>query len=424
MKLITKISLRYLLFSLLVWIVFGVAMYKVLEMVLHEETDEKLMSSLHNVERNIDKTPQLVLLEPFILIEEIDSVVPLSVTFSNIILPVENEEDEGFRQLVAIRVINGKTYRITIRESVVESENVFETIALLVLGSISLMIVILFIINVQTSKSVWKPFFANLGQLKNFSVRQQTPYLPSSTSIYEFNEMNCVVEELTDKVISDYRTLKQFSEDASHELQTPLAIIRSKIESLIESSTLDDKQMVKVQSVYDQVTRLVRLNKELLLLAKIENQQFDNQGDISFKNITVSQVELFEELAGLKNITITVHLKNDWQLTGDLFLAETLVNNLLSNAVKHNVPNGTIHIELTCGMMIISNTGNAPLKHADRIFDRFYKEKQSGSSGLGLSIVKQICETLNLVISYRYKDGSHSFILEKYSNNTIEKSEL
>ncbi|HSV10951.1 MAG TPA: HAMP domain-containing sensor histidine kinase, partial [Hanamia sp.] len=210
-------------------------------------------------------------------------------------------------------------------------------------------------------------------------------------------------------VSKDYESLKSFTENASHEIQTPLAIIKNKIELLLQSENFDETQVNAIQSVNEAASKLSRLNQSLLLLAKIENRQFEQAEKINFSDVVHRTAENFEELALIKNISIEKNITDPVFIKINDTLAEILASNLILNAIKHNLPNGNIKINLSVKSMLVSNTGNEPNENTDHFFERFKKSSSSRDSiGLGLAIVKTICDTYGFGVSYSYKSGIHS----------------
>jgi signal transduction histidine kinase len=410
MKLINKINRRYLFYSLIVLIFLCVAINIALKIIIAEETDETLEYNYRQVERLIKEKIQFAMPEPFVSVQLIGHARE-SRCFSDTMLYYYSDEGEKFRQLTVIKTINNNTYKITVRESTIESGDLLETVIILVFISLLLLFGMLFYLNMRISKSVWLPFYKNLEKLKKFSLHKRVTFCPENSDISEFQELNKTLKSLTEKVINDYDIIKKFAENASHELQTPLAIIRSKIESLLEGNELAPVQAEKIQSVYKSVNRLTKINKDLLLLTKIENQQFVKIEAVSMKKFILEQMEYFSELAGIMEIKIDFRDTADWIINCDKALIEILVNNLFSNAIKHNIKGGAINIELENKKMVISNSGTKNIEDAKHIFDRFYKEAGSDSIGLGLAIAKQICLMLNLKIEYNFSDKIHSFTL-------------
>ena len=195
---------------------------------------------------------------------------------------------------------------------------------------------ILLVVNRRVAKSVWQPFFSNLKIIEQFSVTAQKPVQLNNSGISEFDQLNAVVTSLTRQIITDFQNQKQFSEDVSHELQTPLAIISSRLESLLGNPELN-KHAEILNSIYTSVRRLSKLNKALILLSKIENNQFASTEQSNLKTIVDEKLDEFSELIALKQLTLEKETSGDFMVSVPPALAEILINNLLSNSINHNI---------------------------------------------------------------------------------------
>jgi signal transduction histidine kinase len=259
-------------------------------------------------------------------------------------------------------------------------------------------------------RKLWQPFYETLLSIKQFNLSNKRSLPNHNSNIDEFKELDTAMKEMAGKVLNDYDTLKNFADNASHEMQTPLAIINSKLDILIQDQNLDEKQMKQLQGIYDATGRLSKLNQSLLLLTKIENNQFSVTTAVQLDDLVKEKLFQLEDLVKAKQIDVRINARPTSIQMND-FLADILVNNLLSNAIRHNVQKGTIEITLGPGELTISNS-NPPLGfNASDIFDRFQKGNLSSGSGLGLAIVRQICDNYNFIIDYGYKDNMHSFTL-------------
>ncbi len=414
MKLIQKINQRYIIYSIITLVLMGIVLFFTLRIIIDEETDEKLEITCLHIERLLSEKKEVFVLEPFILVEFAE-IIKEDKYFSDTMIYMESQEHEEFRQLTVFKEIGGISYKIIIRESILESEDLLETLSVIILISLIVLFILFYLINNRVSISVWLPFYNNLEKLKNFSLQKMVKFKPENSNIDEFRELNIVLKSLTNKVINDYEILKKFSENASHELQTPLAIMRSKIETLLEDTTFRLPQIEKIQAIYQSINRLTKINKGLLLLTKIENQQFTNLEDISLNNFIMSQIDHFKELMEIRDLKLNYSSHSDWIVNCDKTLFEILLNNLFSNAIMHNIPGGDIQIFLQNRKLTFSNSGTKAIENANLIFDRFYKGAESGSSGLGLAISKQICIALGLQISYDFLNEMHVFYIQ---NNT------
>ncbi|MBE9481545.1 MAG: sensor histidine kinase, partial [Bacteroidetes bacterium] len=311
MKLLNKINIRYLLFSVILLILLGIAINFVLFYTISEELDEKLLHIQKRVTAQIINENFIPVIKPYIEVVEVADKHEQTFFSDTIIENLHEKEREGFRQLTSIKKINGKTFKIIVRESKLESDELFKSIALIIFLALIVLVFILFIVNSRIAKSVWLPFYNNLKLVKNFSLNDLSPLRLKPTNIKEFNELNNVIYSLTEKVISDYKSVKQFSENASHEIQTPLTIIMAKLESLINGNDLNTEQLEKVKLIYSSVHRLSKLNKSLLLLTKIENRQFSDVEKISISNVVKEKLSEFKELISLKNLQLETNLNED-----------------------------------------------------------------------------------------------------------------
>jgi signal transduction histidine kinase len=413
MKLLTKINIRYITWSFVVMAISGVAIYFILSVVINRQIDEQLTGILLQVELQMETDSKPSFLEPFSEISTTSSKTEQTVLKDTLILNEQENEWEEFRQIIAIKKVNGEYYRIALLKSKIESEDLLETLALVTILAMLILTLTLMVVNRKVAHSVWKGFYFNLGQLKTFSLlKQETLHLQSS-NIQEFSELNQILEKLTKQVITDYQNLKQFTENASHEMQTPLAVIRSKLETILNEPGLSEKQTGLIHAAFSSANHLARLNKSLILLAKLDNKQFADTSEISLQELIKEKINDWQELMELKQIQLKTNFQKDILFRMSPELAEILISNLLSNAINHNVKDGLLNIETNKNQLIISNMGEKELSNPKDIFNRFYKENPSSQSvGLGLAIVKKICDLYEIEIFYGYLENRHCFTLQ------------
>lgn len=412
MKLINKINRKYLWYSFILMLCLSIGIHFSIRFVIDEETDENLERIAKIVIEQIENGNPLTSLEPYISVHPTEYSIDTAYFFNSIFQKGEMQGEE-YRQFTTIKNIDNETYQIIIREIIVESHELLETISILSIFSLLLLLILLYFANRKISKSVWLVFYKNLEKLKQFSLTYLIPFEPEQSDISEFQELNEVVKSLSEKVIKDYNTLKQFSEDASHELQTPLAVIRSKIESLLDGDLLNEVQSEKMQSIYNSVNKLSRINKGLLLLTKIDNNQFSQSEILDVNRLIETKIEYFNELAEIKGLTFKYNHLSEWQCNANPYLFDILLNNLLSNAITHSNTKGNINITLENNKLILSNPGQRPIENIERLFERFYKESNSNSVGLGLAISKQICYALGLNIACHFEKNTHFFTISE-----------
>jgi signal transduction histidine kinase len=209
----------------------------------------------------------------------------------------------------------------------------------------------------------------------------------------------------------DYLSMKTFTENASHEIQTPLAIIQSKLELLLQDNLLTEQQIVAISSAFEATQRLSKLNQALLLITKIENNQFDASESISIKIVVEKYQVFFAELLDRKKITLGIIVHADWLLFIHPLLADMLISNLFSNAIRYSNQFGNIDIVITENSFEMANTSTMPPIAATRLFQRFIKHDSATGNGLGLAIVKEICDTNNIGICYEHEHDKHRFKL-------------
>jgi signal transduction histidine kinase len=317
--------------------------------------------------------------------------------------------NESGRGLISAVTVGKAYYKILVVESKVETEDLIRIIFLITIGLILVLLVILLVINRLLLRRLWQPFYAILKELKLFNVTDNTELQKVDTRIEEFSELNIAVTSMAHRVKHDYKDLKTFTENASHELLTPIAVINSKLDTLIQTGNFSEAQSKLLNDLYTSVNRLTRLNQSLLLLVKIENKLQGDLAYIDFRSLLEETLVQFEEIFHDKKLTVKVNI-NEKLIYANQYLIEILLNNLVSNAIRHNYAGGEIEIDLNQENLIISNTGtNKGLE--DSIFKRFYKSSGSEGSGLGLTISRQICENFGFSLNYKYSAPYNSFIV-------------
>lgn len=278
-------------------------------------------------------------------------------------------------------------------------------------GVIILVLAVAIVLTVRIiSRRTWKPFNETLQQIEKFHLENGVlPELPQS-GIEEFARLNQVLTALMRNSLASYNAQKEFTENASHELQTPLAVFQSKLDLLLQQPDLSEYQAELIQSLYEITNRLTRLNRSLLLLAKIDNSQYERREKINLSEFIDNLLPSLESLSG--DITFHKDFKTSLTVYANRILLESLVNNLVVNAVRHNRPGGEILLTLWDGELILSNTSDEPALDERLIFNRFYRpsEKVKGN-GLGLAIVKAICMYHGWTANYRYENNRHTFII-------------
>jgi signal transduction histidine kinase len=328
---------------------------------------------------------------------------------------MQNEEDfEPVRLLTTVfEGREGKYYELKVISSMVEEDDLIEDLVYSLFWLYITMMAGILIINNLLLRRTWRPFYRILEQLKKFRLGGKASVEIPRTRIKEFKDLNAAVNLLLENTLDTYNQQKQFIENASHELQTPLAISINKLELLVEKEGLSPESAESVGQVIQTLERLTRLNKSLLLLSRIENKQFPGTEDVNMNAVLHNVVDELSDYSAFKNIQIS------WAEEGPLIcrmhrdLADILLTNLVKNAIAHNYPEGKIHILITSSSLCIQNTGKAETLDKEKIFRRFYKASSSHqSTGLGLAIVQAVATLYSLRLDYAYT-GMHSICVYK-----------
>ena len=322
-----------------------------------------------------------------------------------------NGDYEPGRGLISSVTAGDKFYKILIIESKVETEDLIRLIFLITIGIILLLLLVLLITNRLLLTRLWRPFFNIMKEIRQFNISDPREIPALQTNTDEFKELNLAVVNMASKAKHDYKDLKTYTENASHELLTPIAVINSKLDTLIQTGGFSERQSKLLNDLYGGVSRLNRLNQSLLLLVKIENRLLHERQEVDFNELVEEMIVQFEEIFQDKDIkvTSTLHVK---KIYASRYLLEVLLNNLLSNAIRHNYKGGKIMISLTEKHLVIKNTGESTALNQEQIFNRFHKSSGSEGSGLGLTISKQICENFGFALEYNFENGYHSFTVK------------
>ncbi|MGN7721697.1 sensor histidine kinase [Chitinophaga sp. 22620] len=290
----------------------------------------------------------------------------------------------------------------------------------LIIVAVTLLTVLFFILllggfillNRRVSGRMWQPFYRSLGQIKQFDLDRQETVVFEETDIEEFAELNRSLHKLITGNIAAYTQQKEFADNASHELQTPLAIIQSKLDLLLQTPSLTDEQYNIIEDANKALARVTRINKNLLLLTKIENSLFMDKEEIDLSGLLASTVNLFSGFSESRQLAVETHIRPNVKVMGNRILVEILLNNLLTNAIRYSPDNNPIVVRLSGKELMITNAGAVGLKQ-ERLFKRF-GGASSGSpgTGLGLALVKQICSRYGWRVIYSFDQSLHVFSVE------------
>jgi signal transduction histidine kinase len=410
MKLLSKYNRIYLTASIIVFLFIGIVYYFVISFVLIEQLNHSLKDKLNEIQTYVNTNKALLPIantRNLTIIYKPTLSPPVRRKFSNVPEFVKKDNEIiQFRQLITVITVNSQNYEVIIQEPETETDDLIQLILVITFIIAVFFIIMLFVINRFLLQKMWKPFQFILAQIQRFNLSTQTGITVQETDITEFEDLNNAVLSMSGKVNQEYHSLKNFTENASHEMQTPLAILNARLDLLIQNEDISEKEIGQLQEMYGAVNKLTRLNKSLLLLTKIENRQFSETESVLLDQLIEEKIIQFTDLINARNITIEKDIQPA-ELKMNHQLAEIVINNLLINAINHNHENGSITISLERDELMISNTGSPLVVDPEKVFERFQKSGHSEGLGLGLAIVKQICDRYNFIIRYSQNEDLH-----------------
>lgn len=417
MKLINKIS-RYFLY-LFIFISFGMlfSIYFITQAAITEEADEQLIRIRDEAVKEL-KENRAVNFSPFIEIEESNDKSVRDIYGESTILLRGANEEEPYRTLFSIVNVNERFYQIIVRTSLIEKEEMLFFVTSVAGIAIFLFMILFTFLNRAASKKILKDFHTTLQKLNEFSIDQKEKFVLEKANIEEFNNLNKSLEYLADKAINEYRSLKEFTEELNHEIQTPLAVIKSKLELMLQTENLNKDSYSILDISLKQLSKINRINKSILFLNKLEHKKLFESESVELTSEINNVLLSLNDYIIAKKITINKKIDRSLNLWINQSLLNILIVNLFSNSIRHNIYNGIIEIELIDNELILSNNGKEPAYNPEKYFERFYKESELNESiGLGLTIVKKICDNYGINIKYIYDSGFHKISLD--FNNSI-----
>lgn len=318
-----------------------------------------------------------------------------------------------YRQLYFTVSFKNYKYLVNINQPVIETDDLFYAIIASLIVLFILFLFFSYLLGKYVKNKLWQPFYKLLRIVVKYDLNKADKLQLESFGIKEFDELSHVINRMVEKIHADYINLKRFTEDVSHEMQTPLSVIQSQIDLLLQKDDNDIEKLKSIQIMSRATKRLSKFNRSLLLLAKINNNQFNEKQRLNLAHTVSTQLYDLEELLQAKGITVSAKCSDMW-VTMNLLLSETMVSNLLINSIHHNTEGGKINIEITPYTLQIENTTSGALvdNNVD-LFKRFEGNKRNKqSNGLGLSILKSICDISGLTVSYSYTNTMFTVIVK------------
>lgn len=333
---------------------------------------------------------------------------------SMIYIPEKGETEPARILTTLFKNEDEKYYKLTVYTPTIEKEDLRSAILHLIIYLYIALLLTIILINIWVFRKSMKPLYVLLHWLDNYRLGNKNTPLQNQTNVTEFRKLNEAAIRYATRSEKMFEQQKQFIGNASHEMQTPLAICQNRIEMLMEDESLSENQMEELLKTHQTLDHVTKLNKSLLLLSKIENSQFSDIKEVKLNSVLKQYLDDYKEVYAYRNITLTMDEKGSFLVEMNESLATVLITNLLKNAYVHNIENGHIHILLTTNRIIFRNSSEQTALDENRIFERFYQGcKKEGSTGLGLAIAHSICKQYGLLLSYTYQNNEHCFCIEK-----------
>jgi signal transduction histidine kinase len=397
----------------------AVLLYYTIRGIVYKQIDNSLITEMEIIQDQIEQTgtiPDFAAsfghqIEVRLLNAPLHSV---RIVNDTVISDTISGNDLPFRHLYfAGNTSRNNGYTIRILQTLSEKKELLEDISLYLFFLFLSLFLISILLNYLISRKLWNPFYVTVDKAGKFDIQSDKPIELPGTNIKEFQQLNTVFNQMTLKMRNDYLSLKEYNENAAHEIQTPLAIIRSKLEILMQKKELKKDSINLIKSINEATDRLFKLNQGLLLISKIENYYFQEEKELSLEQIVGNCIIQYKEIMQLKKITVEVETNDPAIVKMNQTLAEVLISNLISNAVRYNIDGGFLKCCICSGYLSISNSGTPLKTDPELLFRRFHKLNENPQSvGLGLSIVRKIADTYKMKITYTCVGNIHELRLD------------
>lgn len=402
---LSKIYKRYTLFTLLLVLLIGsISHFLIITYFVHHSADHTLREYQQNIKHYVKLqgfpvfTDNPLLDRSRITWEPQPQGVVVKEYLRDTIVYSRYKQEQVVFRLLSYTMSNGNdNFLITLWQATLDSEDIL----LAVVVSLIILLILFFLFYFWLTKwfvgNLWQPFYQILSQLKGVDLTIPCAITVSANRVDEFNMLHRTLNRMLDRIHEDYISLRELTETSSHELQTPLSIIKARLELMQQNEENSKKQTELIQSVSNAVDRVIRLNRFMLIIAKINNDQFPANNTIVLNNFINDFLLSYEDVIEMKNITVIKHYEEPLSLNLHPQLAEILISNLLSNAIRYNIAQGNLHISTTATSFTVSNPYSNVIPEGD-LFVRFKKSAAATeATGLGLAIVRSICQKNNLI---------------------------
>ncbi len=415
MKLAGHYNKASIIISISVLLISGIIYYIAINQIARDQLDNNLNEEIEEVKTYIKTNHQLPKQVDFD--EDVTTFTKTGLSkyptqfFDAVYTNLKEKKAEQGRAVAALITLNGHNYIVKIIVSREGTEYLIQVISIITLLLTIILLSILVVTNKLVLNKLWQPFYNILFQVQKFNVADSTQITTYQSNVEEFEQLSIAVSTMSSRVIVDYQGLKAFTENASHEMMTPIAVITSKLDTLIQDERLQSNQLSQITDIYSATNKLSRLNQSLLLLVKIENGLIQEDELLNLKSLLLEKIQQFQEMVQNKNIDLKFEI-NDLEIKASKYLVDILINNLFSNAIKHHAVPGKIRINLAGRKLLFQNSGDKNPLREELIFERFYKGRSSDGIGLGLAVIKNICSKYKYKLAYQFAGQLHTFSIE------------
>lgn len=419
MKLIYRIIIRLSIFLSVILTLWATFFYIAIMDEINDEVDDSLEDYSEQImirflageelpSKSSNSNNQYYLSE--VTVEYAQKRPHISYVDSMVYIPLKRETEPARILTTIYRDDVGKYYELVVSTPTIEKKDLKEAILYWIIFLYVGLLLVIIAVNIWVYQRSNRPLHKLLAWMDEYKIGGKNIPLNNDTDIAEFKKLNEAAIRNMKRAEELFEEQKLFIGNASHEIQTPLAVCRNRLENLMEDETLTENQLNELAKTHQTLTYITKLNRSLLLLSKIDNGQFADTNDIEFNVVIKKSVQDFEEVYSYMNIQTRINEAGELNVRMSETLASILINNLLKNCYIHNVMNGKLFIEISSSKLIFKNTGqNFPL-NPKLIFERFYQgNKKDGSTGLGLALVKSVCNIQNLHLNYSFEDNLHCF---------------
>lgn len=415
MRLIYRVTIRIAIVLLPILLLWATIFYHAMVNEINDEADDSLedyaelivrrVLTRHELPSSGDGTNNTYNIEPLA-----DSTNAPSMKFEDrrVYIPEKRETEPARVLTLVFPDSNGQMYRLVVSTPTFEREDLLLSLLWHITGIYAVLLLTILTVTALIFHYNMRPLYALLKWFDSYRPGQGVENLPRENRVIEFKKLTEAARSTIERAESYMERQKQFIGNASHELQTPIAVLGTRIEWIIDNTPLTEEQFAELSKMRQSLHRLNRLNRTLLLISKIDNAQFTDRSDVDIVDIIKRETEIYSDIYCDKEIECKIELPERYIVLMDDSLATTMITNLIKNAYIHSPEKASIRIYMKKDSLIIANSGNGMLDK-ERLFDRFYTSGKSGSTGLGLALVKSIADSYRFGLTYIFTDNMHRF---------------